>query len=265
MNRVEATFRLARESGNKVLMPFLCGGFPAPDATRPLLEACQRGGAGIVEIGIPFSDPIADGPVIAEAMHRAIAAGVTPGRVLQQVSDARTSVSMGLVAMVSVSIACRGGRVSSFVRDAVAAGIDGFIFPDAPLEESAELIDACREAGATATLLVAPTTPPDRVSRIASACSGFVYVLARAGITGERRDAPNVAPIVAALRKCTQLPVACGFGVANADHVRGIVAHADGAIVGSALVRKISEAAAAGADPAAATEEFVRHLATGLA
>ncbi len=246
-------------------MPFICGGFPEPASTGELLRACERAGAGIVEIGIPFSDPIADGPVIAEAMHRAIANGVTPSSVLAQIAEARPSVTVGIVAMVSVSIAMRSGRPEQLVQDAVQAGVDGFIFPDAPIEESERLIRACREAGATASLLVAPTTPAERVARIAEACSGFVYVLARSGLTGERSESPDVGPIVRTLRRTTQLPIACGFGVSSASHVRDIVAHADGTIVGSALVRRISNAFQEGRDPAAETEAFLRELATGLA
>lgn len=264
MNRVEQAFKDHANAGRKVLMPFLCGGHPSPTGLARLLHACERGGAGVVEVGIPFSDPIADGPVIAAAMHRAITQGVTPGSVLSQIAEARPSLTVGIVAMVSVSLVLAKRGSSSFLADAVQSGVDGFIFPDVPLEECRDLVARVSELGATATLLIAPTTPPERIARITPLCSGFVYVLARAGITGERRDVPNIGPLVQAVRRTTQLPIACGFGITSAEHVRGIAAHADGVIVGSALVRRLDTASSEGRDVDGEAEAFVRELATGL-
>lgn len=262
-------------------MPFVCGGHPSDAASRAVLPALQRAGAHIVEIGFPFSDPIADGPVIAAAMHEALSHGVTPQGVLGSVAAARRDgLSLGLVAMVSVSIVHRmGARV--LTRDAAAAGIDGFIFPDVPLEESEPLLAATREVGLSASLLVAPTTPPRRMEMIAKACSGFIYLLARVGVTGEKQtgaavadeiDVAGIRSRVTALRGMTDLPIACGFGIASADHVRAVVrpesvggAGADAAIVGSALVKRMSKAAATGKDPVEEAESFVRALAMGLA
>ncbi|HBS28285.1 MAG TPA: tryptophan synthase subunit alpha, partial [Phycisphaerales bacterium] len=178
---------------------------------------------------------------------------------------------VGLVAMVSVSIVRRIGA-PRFVRDAAGAGFDGFIFPDAPIEESDELTGLARDAGLTASLLIAPTTPPDRAALIARACSGFVYLLARVGITGESAgvsvDAHAIRARVAALRGVTNLPIACGFGIATPEHVAAVVgpraADADAAIVGSALVKRMARAAAEGRDPVEAAESFVLGLAPGL-
>ena len=264
MNRIDASFKALREQDRRALMPFICAGSPTPDATAPLLLALQDAGASIVEVGIPYSDPIADGPVIAAAMHDALQAGVTPEAVFEQVRAVRDRLDIGLVAMVSVSVVYGMGGPSAFVARAAAAGFDGFIFPDAPLEESGELVDAARDAGLVASLLIAPTTPKDRALAIARASTGFVYLLARSGITGERDEAPDVASRVRALRGETTLPIACGFGISTPEHVRAIVEHADAAIVGSAIIRRLTDAANAGQDPVRAGEDFVTELSTGL-
>lgn len=264
MSRIDQIFAEHVGAGRRTLMPFVCAGFPHPDALLEVLPALDEGGAGVIEVGFPFSDPIADGPVIAAAMHQALLQGITPERVFEQVAAVRGRIRAGLVAMVSVSIVFRTGGVRGFVSRAVGAGFDGFIFPDVPLEESGELLEACREAGASCSLLVAPTSGAERAARIAQASSGFVYVMARAGVTGERGEAPRVGPMVQAVRRATRLPVACGFGVSTAEHVREVTRHADAAIVGSALVRRLGEA---GLEPGAAgmaAMGMMRELAQGL-
>jgi len=262
MNRIDAIFHSARQQNHRLLMPFVCGGHPGPDSLPTLLHALESAGAAIAEIGIPFSDPIADGPVIAAAMHGALQRGTTPAILFDQVRSARSSLKLGLVAMVSVSVVYRAGGPDGFAKRAAAAGFDGVIYPDVPVEESDELLGAAREHGLTASLLIAPTTSPARVEAIAQACTGFVYLLARTGITGERGEAPDVARRVAKLREVTDLPIACGFGISTPDHVRAVVAHADAAIVGSALVRRMDHAAAQGGDPIQAAGAFVGELAT---
>ncbi|MEL7473842.1 MAG: tryptophan synthase subunit alpha [Planctomycetota bacterium] len=263
-SRIPDLFDRLKRDGRKALMPFVCGGRPTIDALPDLLVALERGGASIVEIGVPFSDPIADGPVIAAAMHEALEDGVTPEQIFAQVAAARDRVEMGLVAMVSISLVHRGGGPEAFTKRAAEAGFDGFIFPDAPMEESEALIQASADVGLTASLLVAPTTPTDRAAEIAARCTGFVYLLARSGITGERADAPDVASAVARLRESATTPVAVGFGISTSDHVCAVVEHADAAIVGSALVRRMEDAHRAGKDACAAAEAFVRELAGGL-
>ena len=270
MNRIESIFRDLRAAGRRGLMPFVCGGHPFPRATAAVLPRLQAAGASIVEVGIPFSDPIADGPVIAAAMHEAIrpagagGCGATPMSVFDEVASVRGSLSIGLVAMCSVSIVYRMGGPAGFIQQARAAGFDGVIVPDMPLEESGDLAAAAKALGVCLSLLVAPTTPPARAAEIARASSGFVYLLARSGITGERSEAPQVEGAVAALRKATDLPIACGFGIGTADHVRAVVRHADAAIVGSALVRRMTETHRAGSDAVAAAAALVAELAGGL-
>lgn len=246
-------------------MPFVCGGHPEPGATARALPELEAAGASIVEVGIPFSDPIADGPVIAAAMHTALQRGSTPQTVFDEVASVRSGLKIGLVAMVSVSIVHRMGGPDGFVGKAKSAGFDGFIFPDAPLEESAVFAEAAARAGLTASLLISPTTSTRRMEAIAKACTGFVYLLARTGITGERQDAPEVAGMVSAIRQVTDLPIACGFGISTAEHVRAVTKHADAAIVGSALVRRMDAAASAGRDAVSEGGAFCRELAAGLA
>jgi tryptophan synthase alpha chain len=273
MNRIDSTFAEVRMSGRKALMPFICAGHPTPGATGPMLRAIDGAGASIIEIGFPFTDPIADGPVIAAAMHGALEAGVTPARVLESVASVRSTVRAGVVAMVSVSIVHRVGT-ARFARDLAQSGFDGVILPDVPVEEAPPLMDPFRSQGLTTTLLVAPTTPDDRVARIVAACSGFVYLLARVGITGGASGGPaptdpasiTLAQRVAHLRSLTDLPIACGFGIATARDVAAVVhtGGADAAIVGSALVAEIDRAAAAGIDPFRGAADFCTQLAAGL-
>lgn len=248
-------------------MPFLCAGHPRPGVTGDMLLALQNSGASIVEIGFPFSDPIADGPIIAAAMHKAIQAGATPASTLNEIASVRSQLNIGLVAMVSISImhklAEAGGPRQAISRFA-EAGFDGFIFPDLPLEESDIWRAAASAAGLTASLLIAPSTSFERAQAIAGVSTGFLYLLARAGITGESSEMPDLSGRIRELRKISHLPVAVGFGVSNADHVRHVVQSADAAIVGSALVRRISESAP-DQSPAQVAGEFCRQLAAGLA
>lgn len=273
MNRIEAMFGRLRSEGRKGLAPFLCGGYPSVEATERALVGMDRAGACMVEVGIPFSDPIADGPVIAAAMHEALERGVTPQDVLGAIGRARKSAEVPIVVMVSVSIVWRMG-IDATVKAAREAGVDGFILPDAPVEEAAELTDPIRAAGMTASLLVAPTTPDDRMAKIAGACTGFVYLLTRVGITGDASNGGRsggvagkaIAERVKKLRTMTDLPIACGFGISTPDDVATVVREggADAAIVGSALVRRMGKAAVGGFDGSGEAESFTRSLAVGL-
>ncbi len=243
-------------------MPFICGGHPHPGLLGTILPALERGGASIVEIGIPFSDPIADGPVIAAAMHEALSAGATPLGIFQEVAEVRARVSIGIVAMCSASIVHRMGGPGAFARLASKAGFDGLIVPDVPLEESADIRHAAKDEGMTCSLLVSPNSPAERAGAILHASTGFVYLMARSGITGEQRAAPSIAPAVEMLRAAGDLPIACGFGISSAAHVRAVVQDggADAAIVGSALVKELASAARRGDDPARFAETYTRSL-----
>ncbi len=265
MNRIDQMFADLRRDGRRALMPYLTAGDPDLATTAALLPAMEKAGAAVCEIGIPFSDPIADGPVIQASMSRALAAGVRPRHVLQMVADLRTALTMGLIAMVSYSIVHRLGT-GSFLKDLAAAGMDGVIIPDLPLEESEAMVDAARDVGMVCAMMVAPTTAIERARRIAGAASGFVYVLARAGLTGERQAVPpQLAGRIEDLLAVTDLPVAVGFGIATRQHVTQIARVADAAIVGSAIMRRIAEHRDQGSSVVVdQTARFVKELAGGL-
>ncbi|HRP62349.1 MAG TPA: tryptophan synthase subunit alpha [Phycisphaerales bacterium] len=259
MSRIDGIFNALRKEGRSGLMPFITGGYPSLDITANILPALELAGASIVEIGIPFSDPIADGPVIAVSMHEALEAGVTPDAIFKTVAAVRASTRLGLIAMVSHSIVHRIGT-QAFIERAAESGLDGFIIPDLDTSSGEAVSKLIRDQDMSLSLLIAPTTTPARMKTLISLSSGFIYLLARTGLTGERDDAPSIAPQVEAIRKLTDLPIAVGFGVSRAEHVAAVTEQADAAIVGSALVRRMSGAA----DPVAAAAAFVSDLARGL-
>ena len=246
-------------------MPYVTAGDPDVATTAAMLQGIEQAGASIVEIGIPFSDPIADGPIIQASMTYALDHGVRVEAVLEAIAAVRPKLGLGIVAMVSYSIVHRLGP-AGFVRRAKQAGFDGFIFPDLPLEESGAIRDAVAAEGMILSMLIAPTTPDDRAERIAKASSGFVYVISRAGITGERRELPPELPDrLRRLRGVTDLPMAVGFGVSGPDQVRQVVSVADAAIVGSAIMRRVAEHREAGREAVVReVASFTRELATGL-
>jgi tryptophan synthase alpha chain len=223
-------------------MPFIPAGYPDLATTAAVLPALEAAGASLVEVGIPFSDPIADGPTIQEAFNVALTRNkVKLADVFRTVAEARPGVSIPLVAMVSFSIVYRYG-VERFARAAKEAGFDGLILPDLPPPEAQAVVDQVRAAGLETILLVAPTTTPQRRQEIARLSSGFVYYLSVAGITGERDQLPaDLAANVTNLRSLTDRPVCVGFGISNAPHVAQLAQVADGAIVGSAIVRRMKQ------------------------
>ena len=277
MNRIERIFSDLRASGRRALMPFVTVGDPDIATTEALLPAMERAGASVVELGLAFSDPIADGPTIQASMARALegkggggagegGGGVRVKDALAMVRRVRPHVELGLVAMGSYSIVHRYG-LERFVGDAAEAGVDGLILPDLPLEEAEEARDAAAGVGLVLAMLVSPTTPLDRARRIAGASSGFVYVLARSGLTGERAELPAELPErLAGLREATDLPLAVGFGISTPEQVREVTRVAEAAIVGSAVVRRIEATADRGREAVVReVEDFVRELAGGLA
>jgi tryptophan synthase alpha chain len=263
MNRFVDIFKRAKESNHPVLLPFVCAGPPTLDSLTGLLPAMEAGGASIVEIGFPYSDPVADGPTIAAAMHEAIERGMNPDLIFEQVASVRDEIDLGLVAMVSSSIVVALGGPDAFCKRASDAGFDGCIFPDLAFEESGPYVDACKKHELTNTMLISPSTTTERAVEISKASTGFAYLLARAGITGERSEMPEIGDRVRVLRQGSTTPIACGFGIANAKQVQAVTQHADGAIVGSALVRRLIDALKAGKDPAQEAEIFLVELSAG--
>lgn len=239
-------------------MPFLTGGYPSLEVTTHAIGAIAAAGASVIEVGIPFADPIADGPVIAASMHEALAAGATVEGVFRAVRAARAQSEVGLVAMVSASIVTKIGE-KEFVAAASDAGFDGLIVPDLDFACVGSLVELCDAKSMSLSLLVAPTSSSQRITEVSAYCRGFIYLLARAGLTGERDAPPEVAASVAAIRVLSALPIAAGFGVSTPAHVAAVTQYADAAIVGSALVRRMGSTR-----PVETAAEFTQLLATGL-
>lgn len=249
--RIAAAFRGRRRIA---LMPFVAAGFPDLDTSEAVLSALPSAGADLIEIGFPFSDPIADGPTIQEAFSVALARGVRVSDVLAMVRRVRHAVTAPLLGMLSYSIVYRHGPTRFFAA-AREAGLDGLILPDLPPPEAAEVCAAIRSQGLDTVLLIAPTSDDERRRTIGSLSSGFVYYLSVSGITGERTGLPSdVLESVRRTKALTDRPVCVGFGLSRAAQVASLSGVADGAIVGSALVRRVRDAGGGPASVRAATE-----------
>src|SRR5262245_10938794 len=235
-NRLDDTFEALRRRGERALIPYFTAGDPSLDATRQLVVEAAKQGADIVELGIPFSDPLADGPVIQRATQRALAAGVTLPRVLEVGREVRNEVALPLVLLTYYNPILAFG-LASFCRAAVAAGVDGVIVADLPPEEAGPLRAEADPAGLRVIHLAAPTSTPARMRAIARASGGFIYMVSLTGVTGARRDLPaDLAGHLRALRGITTKPIAVGFGISTPEHAAAVGKLADGVIVGSAIV-----------------------------
>jgi tryptophan synthase alpha chain len=246
-NRLVEAFAALRAAGKQTLLPFITAGYPDLAATEALLMEFERRGIHVCELGIPFSDPIADGAVIQASYTQALAAGVCSKGIFEMVARYRAAGGkMALAAMVSYSIIFRHG-VAQYLQQARAAGFDAMIIPDLPLDEADKIAPLAEQAGLANILLISPTTPAARRLEIAAHSRGFIYYMSIAGITGERdRLPPATIAAVAELRRHTQTPVCVGFGISNAATVAEVCKAADGAIVGSAIVHRITDAVKAG-------------------
>jgi tryptophan synthase alpha chain len=266
MNPIDALFRRLRADHRPAFMPFLTAGDPDLAFTRDALPAAAAAGASLMEVGFPFSDPIADGPVIQASYTRALAPGLKLADVfatLKQVTSA-PGWATPLVAMTSYSLIWRKG-VEAFLDAAQAAGLSGAVVPDLPAEEADDLAQRCRERDFKLVLLVTPTTAPERAARVVAACGGFVYVVSVVGITGERDRLPDhLRGLIERLRGLTDLPLCVGFGVSKPDHVRQLRGLADGVIVGSALVKKLEAAGTRRAEALAELKATVAELSGAL-
>ena len=256
-NRIDETFSRLAAQGQKGLWPYVTAGYPDLDTTAALLTELDRLGVAGVELGFPYSDPVADGPVIQTSFSRALENRLRPDDIFSCVRSLRGSISLPVLAMVSYSIVYRVG-VERFVERAAGAGVDGLIIPDLSLEEADETATHIARGGLRLSMLVAPTTSPPRRERIAGLSTGFVYYLSVTGITGERDRLPDdLVANVERLRSASGRPVCVGFGVSKPEHVRRICSVADGAIVGSAIVRRMTRAL----DRKATRDELVRDVA----
>jgi len=241
MNRIDAAFRQLRKDGRKAFIAFLTAGYPDLAATEKLVLELSNRGADLIELGIPFSDPMADGPVIQESSQAALDRHVRLTDVLQLVKSLRRRTQIPLLFMSYYNpILCMGE--CRFAKEAARCGLDGVIVPDLPPEEGRSLSKAARMNGIHTISFVAPTTDRKRLAFIAHAARGFIYYLSVAGVTGARRTLPaDVASHVRGIQRLTRTPVCVGFGVSTPGQVRNIQSVADGVIVGSAIIRKIKE------------------------
>jgi tryptophan synthase alpha chain len=243
-SRIAPTFERLRERGERALVAYLMAGDPSLAETERLVIEAERRGADVIELGVPFSDPLADGPVIQRAGVRALAAGTSLARVLETVAHLRARVTLPLVLMTYYNPVLAFG-LKAFARTAADAGADGVIVPDLPHEESEPLRAETDAADMDLIHMVAPTSPPARVKVIARRSRGFVYVVSLTGVTGERRELPkDLDSQVRTLRLVTTKPVCVGFGVATPEQAAAVGRIADGVAVGSAIVRTIEQHAA---------------------
>jgi tryptophan synthase alpha chain len=242
-NRIVKAFADLQAEGKKTLLPFITAGYPDLVTTAELLAEIERQGARVCELGIPFSDPVADGPTIQASYTAALEQGVTLAGVLDIVKQYReVGGKLGLLTMLSYSIVHRHGP-EAFCAMAAEAGIDGLIVPDLPLEEAERFAEIATAAGLCNVLLIAPTTPEDRKRDIARHCTGFVYYISVAGITGERKALPpETIESVRQLKGELDTPICVGFGISSGEMVKEVCSAADGAIVGSAIIHQITDA-----------------------
>lgn len=245
MNRIDETFNELRNK-RAALMPYLPLGFPNIQTSRELIRAAQDAGADILELGIPFSDPLADGPVIQHATQVALENGMTLKKCLDLVQDARANgVTIPLVLMGYYNPILQYD-LKKFARDAFEVGADGVIVPDLPIEEADDLQDAARAQDLHMVFLAAPTSSDERLKKISKATRGFLYLVSLTGVTGAREGLPEgIAEFVTRARAATNKPLCVGFGISNVENARRVAEIADGVIVGSALVGKIGDAQAA--------------------
>jgi tryptophan synthase alpha chain len=259
MSRIAATFADLRTQGKKGLVTYVTAGDPDLERTAEILSALDENGADVLEVGVPFSDPLADGPVIQRASERALAGGTTLRGTLAMIGAARPRIKAPIVLFTYANPIFRFGE-PAFVKEAAAAGIDGVLVLDLPVEEASGFRAALRTADLDPIFLLSPTTTDDRIAASASLGSGFLYVISRLGVTGARdRVASDAEPLVKRIRARSQLPLALGFGISRPEHVAEVGRWADAAVVGSALVNVIAEHGKS-RDVASRAGQYVRWL-----
>jgi tryptophan synthase alpha chain len=261
ISRIAARFRDLRATQAKGLIVYLTAGDPTLDATGELLVALDMAGADVIELGVPFSDPLADGPVIQRASERALRSGTTLRKILERFPQWRQAVRAPMILFSYYNPILQYG-LEKFAVTAARAGVDGLLAVDLSPEEAEDYVGILRAQGLDTIFLASPTSPPERLARAAKLSTGFFYLISRTGVTGERSEiAWSVRPLVERTRRITSLPLAVGFGISSPAQVREVQEHADAAVVGSAVVHTIEERySQAGA---AAIEQFVRRLKAG--
>ena len=261
--RISDLFGRCKAESRKAFIAYLTGGDPSPEYTKSLVLALERGGADLIELGVPFSDPIADGPVIQRASHRALQAGTTLPKILELVREIRRESQVPLLLFSYLNPLLRYG-FEKLAKDAVEAGIDGVLLTDLCIEEARDLVGRLRAHGLDTVFLAAPTSTDRRLRLVSEHSSGFVYLVSRTGVTGEQVSLSDAAhSLVKRMREFTDLPLAVGFGISTPQQVAEVAETADGIVVGSALVRFIENHADDGALPSQ-LQQFVRELSSPL-
>jgi len=262
MSRLAAAFDRLRAAGQPGLVTYVTAGDPDLASSGAILAAIDAAGADVIEVGVPFSDPLADGPVIQRASERALKAGASLGRTLALLSYVRPAIQAPLVLFTYANPVMRMG-MNTFVDRCAGAGVDGVLLLDLPIEEAGETARQLEGAGLDLVCLLSPTSTPERIDAAARLGRGFLYAISRLGVTGVRDTmAEDAGALVARIRARTSLPIALGFGLSRPEHVREACRHADAAVVGSALVQAIAGACERGEDAAAAAGRFVTWLKT---
>jgi tryptophan synthase alpha chain len=265
MSRLADAFARTRAKNRAAFVAYLCAGDPDFDTSLAACRALLANGVDILELGVPFSDPLADGLTNQLAAQRALEGGMTAARVFELARRLRESSDAPIIFYTYYNLVFANG-VDAYVRAAKAAGVDGILTLDLPPEEAGEVTAACRTHGVDTVFIIAPTTPDARIAKIAAATTGFIYYVSREGVTGVRDQvAGNIPEAVARIRAHTPLPIAVGFGIGTRTQVAQVAAHADGVVVGSALVNCIRDNVGARAKIAPALAARATDLAAGVA
>ncbi len=264
MNRIDKKFQELRCQDTSAFMPYLCAGDPTPELTAKLLLTLETAGADLIELGVPFSDPIADGPTVQRASERALAHSISLQQILEIVKNLRPQTEIPIALMSYYNPIFRMGE-EAFCKAAQEAGVDGLIVPDLPPEQAQPLLEVAPKYNLATIFLVAPTSPPERMQLIASVSTGFIYCVSVTGVTGARATlSDEIAPMITELRKHTDKPVSVGFGVSTSEQAKQVADIADGVIVGSAIINVIEENMDDETKLLTAVKQFASDLAAGV-
>lgn len=258
MSRIGKKFREVRGRNGKAFIPYIMAGHPTIERTKEMVAILEECGADIIELGVPFSDPLADGPTIQKAAQTALSRGVTLKTVIGLVSGLRNTTQIPVILMTYYNPIFRYGE-EKFVQDASGAGVDGIIVPDLPPDEARNLIHFSKKAGLDTIFLLAPTSTDQRIKKVSALSTGFIYYVSITGITGSKLSLdPAIEAHIAKIRRTGNTPVSVGFGIATPEEASGVARYADGVIVGSAIVKRVTE-------PDAGLKEYILSLRRAIA
>lgn len=240
-NAIGKRFKMIKQAGGTALITYISAGDPDVNTTKELVLAMEKNGADLIELGMPYSDPVADGPVIQQASVRALQNGITIDAVFGLVAALRQETAIPLILMVYYNSILQYG-VRRFLEQGRQTGVDGLIVPDLPLEESDELLSEAESCNVDVIMLVAPTTPPERIARIARVSKGFLYCVSVTGVTGTQKELDSgLQDFLKTVRRCTNIPLAVGFGISTPEQAAQVAQMADGVIVGSAVIKTMEQ------------------------